>query len=56
VLNGVTRFVCRNAKRSDRGRVVNIARKTKFLARRIVMIAEKIIRLDNIDIVNLRRL
>src|SRR5213592_4155688 len=45
-----------NAERSDRRCTVNIARKTKFLARRIVMIAEKIVCLDNIDIVDLCRL
>src|SRR5438094_4070723 len=45
--------MCGNAERSDRRRTVNVARKTKFLARRIVMIAEKIVCLDNIDIVDL---
>src|SRR5437870_13482518 len=45
-----------NAERSDRRRTENVARKTKFLARRIVMIAEKIVCLDNIDIVDLCRL
>src|SRR5436305_14279306 len=45
-----------NAERSDRRRTENVARKTKFLARRIVMLAEKIGCLDNIDIVDLCRL
>ena len=56
VLNGVPGFVRGNAERGDRRRVVNVARKAKLLARRIVMIAQEIVRLDHLDIVNLRRL
>src|SRR5205807_2158855 len=56
VLNGVPGFMRGNAERCDRGRVEYVAREAKPLARRIVMIAEEIVCLDNIDIVNLRRL
>ena len=44
-------------ERCDRGRVdKRCSTSAKLLARRIVMIAKKIVRLDNLDIVNLGRL
>src|SRR5437763_15751420 len=46
----------RQAYRCNRGRFEYVAREAKLFARRIVMIAEEIVGLDNIDIVNLRRL
>src|ERR1700730_4289190 len=54
MLNGVSGFMRGDAERSDRRRVKNVTRKAKLLLRRIVMVAEKIVRLDNIDIVDLR--
>jgi hypothetical protein len=48
--------MCGNSKRRHRWRIENVARETQLLLRRIVMIPEKIVRLDNINIVNLRGL
>ena len=56
VLNGVAGFVRGDAKRSDRRRVVNVRRQAKRLLGRIVMVAEEIIRFDDIDVMDLRRL
>src|ERR1700720_1995294 len=56
MLDGVAGFVRGNTKRRDRRRVVNVAGKTKLFLGRIVMIAQKIVRLDHLDIMNLRRL
>ena len=56
MLNGVPGFVRGDPERRDRRGVVNIAGKAELFLGRIVMIAEKIVRLDHLDIVNLRRL
>src|ERR1700726_111285 len=54
MLDGVGRLVRGDAECSYGWGVVNIARQTKPFACRIVMVAEKIVRLHNIDIVDLR--
>ena len=56
MLDGVPGFVRGNTEGCDRGGVVNVARETKLFLGRIVMIAQKIVRLHHLDIVNLRRL
>ena len=48
MLNGVPGFVRGDAERSDRRRVVNVRRKAKRFLRRIVMVAEEIIRFDDL--------
>src|SRR5207248_6556027 len=56
MLDGVPGFMRGNSKRCDRRGVVNVAREAKSFLRRIVMIAQKIVRLNHLDVVNLRRL
>ena len=56
VLYRMPGFVGRDPKSSYRRRVVNIARKAKLLLCRIVVVAEEIVCLHNIDIVDLRGL
>src|SRR4030095_5702879 len=54
MLDRMAGFVCSDAERRHRRRIVNIGRETKAFARRIVMIAEIIVRLDDIHVVDLR--
>src|SRR4029077_3437417 len=56
VLNGMSGLVRGDAERRHRWRVEDVAGKAKLLLRRVVMVAKEIVRLDNIDIVDLRRL
>ena len=56
MLDGVPGFVRGDPEGRDRRGVVNVAGKAKPLLGRIVMIAQKIVRLDHLDVVNLRRL
>src|SRR5260370_25298977 len=56
MLNRVPGLVGRDTKSSYRWRVINVARKAKLLLCRIVVIAEEIVCLHNIDIVYLRGL
>ncbi len=56
MLNRVPGLVGRDTKSSYRWRVINVARKAKLLLCRIVVIAEEIVCLHNIDIVDLRGL
>src|SRR6476646_11121486 len=46
-------LVCRDAQCSYRRRIVNVARKVQLLLCRIVVIAQKIVRLYDVDILNL---
>src|SRR5256714_11728270 len=56
MLDGVPGFVRGNPEGRDRRGVVNVAGEAKPFLGRIVMITQKIVRLDHLDIVNLRRL
>src|SRR5438477_8420173 len=49
-------FVRSNPEGRHRWRIVNVAGKAKHFLRRIVMVPQKIVRLHDLDIVNLRRL
>src|SRR6185369_8231799 len=46
-------LVCRNAQCGYRRRVVNVARQVQLLLCRIVVVAKKIVRLHDVDILNL---
>jgi len=56
VLNGVTGLVRSNPQRRYGRRVVHAAGEVQLLVSRVVMVSKKIVRLHNIDIVNLGRL
>src|SRR5438309_10863320 len=56
MLNGMPGFVRGDPEGRDRRGVVNVAGEAKPFLGRIVMITQKIVRLDHLDIVNLRRL
>ena len=56
VLNGMTGFMGGDAHSCNRGRVIDAARQMQLLVPWIIMIAKKIVRLNNLDIVNLGRL
>src|SRR2546423_7708707 len=45
-------FMRRDPKRGDGGRVVNVGREMELLARRIVVVAEKIVRLHDLHVVD----
>src|SRR5262245_17527150 len=47
-------FVRRDAQCSYRRRIVNVARQVQLLLCRIVVVAQKIVRLHDVDIMNLR--
>src|SRR5438874_11591344 len=49
-------FVRSNPEGRHRWRIVNVAGKAKHFLGRIVMVPQKIVRLHDLDIVNLRRL
>src|SRR4051794_4490595 len=46
-------FVCGDAQCSYRRRIVNVAREVQLLLCRIVVVAQKIVRLHDVDIMNL---
>src|SRR6476620_5279294 len=56
MLNGVPGFVRGNPERRHRWCIVNVTGKAKLFLGRIVMVPQKIVRLHDLDIVNLRRL
>src|SRR3954471_10144519 len=47
-------LVRRDAQCCYRRRVINVARKMQLLLGRVIMVAEKIVRLHNLDVLNLR--
>ncbi len=56
VLNGMTGFMRGDAHSRNRGRVIDAAGQVQLLVPWIIMVPKKIVRLDNLDIVNLGRL
>ena len=54
VLNRVAAFMRGDAERSDRRSVVDVCRQAERLLGWIVMVAEKVIRFDDVDVMNLR--
>jgi len=56
VLNCVSALVRRDAQCCYRRRVVDVTRQVQLLLGRIVMVAQKIVRLQDLDVIDLRRL
>ncbi len=56
MLDGMPGFVRGDPRGTRPKAIVNVAREAKLFLGRIVMIAQKVVRLDHLNIVNLRRL
>src|SRR4029079_2718449 len=56
MLNRVPAFMCGDAQSCYRRRVVNVARQVQLFLGRVVMIAQDIVRLHDVDIMNVPRL
>ena len=54
MLNRMPAFVRGDAKRSDRRSVVDVCRQAERFLGWIVMVAEEVIRFDDVDVMNLR--
>ena len=52
----MTGFMRRDPERGDRGRMINVSRKTKPLSHWIIMIAQEVVSLDHLNIVDVCRL